>query len=296
MTSDVASQPLFITSTRPALAPGARRARLARVSESEFQVARVVGFGAAAALALALQRARPHERSYRLRAVNVALWLVNVAALSAVCGACACTVARWAETARVGLFNGVAAPAWVVAAVTVLALDLVSYGWHRANHRVPFLWRFHRVHHSDVNFTMSTALRFHPGELLLSLPVRLLMVALLGAPAAAVVLFEVVFTFANLVEHGNIGLPLGLERRLAGVFVTPALHRLHHADRRPQLDSNFGTILSLWDRLLGTYRASSSRAFFAIGLPGGVRAATLGRALALPLARTAPAGPSIPRP
>ncbi len=253
------------------------------MSESEFQIIRIAGFAAAAGLALALQRLRPHDRQYRTRWVNVALWVTNGVVMSAVCGACACTVARWAGTALVGLLNNIPAPAWASALLTVLALDFVSYAWHRANHQLPFLWRFHQVHHSDLSFTVSTAVRFHPGELLLSLPIRLLAVVVLGAPAVAVVVFEVVFAFANLFEHGNIGLPLWFEQRVAGLLVTPALHRRHHARRRPQLDSNFGTILTLWDRLLGTYGESSSAARFETGLPNGTHARTVGQALLLPL-------------
>ena len=254
------------------------------MSESELQVVRIAGFAAAGTLALSLQRMRPHDPQHHTRWVNVALWIINGVAMSIACGACACTVAQWAATARVGLLNSVAAPVWVGALFSVLALDFVSYGWHRANHRVPFLWRFHQVHHSDASFTVSTALRFHPGELFLSLPIRLLAVALIGAPALAVVVFEIVFAFANLFEHGNIGLPLRFERILARLLVTPALHRLHHASRRPELDSNFGTILTLWDRVLRTYRESSSAARFETGLPSGIRAVTVRQALLLPLA------------
>ena len=254
------------------------------MSESEFQVIRIMGFGVAAGVALALQRRRPHDRQYRARWVNVALWVINGVVMSAICGACACTVAGWAGTAQAGFLNNVAAPAWVRILVAVLALDFVSYAWHRANHRIPLLWRLHQVHHSDVSFTVSTAVRFHPGELLLSLPIRLLAVVLIGAPAMAVVVFEVIFAFANLFEHGNIGLPLRFEQRVAGLLVTPALHRRHHASRRPELDSNFGTILTLWDRLLGTYGQSSSAARFETGLPSGARARTLREALLLPLA------------
>jgi sterol desaturase/sphingolipid hydroxylase (fatty acid hydroxylase superfamily) len=165
-------------------------------------------------------------------------------------------------------------------------LDIVSYGWHRANHRVAFLWRFHQVHHSDLSFTVSTGVRFHPGELLLSLPTRLAAVAAVGAPPVAVVIFEVVFTLGNLFEHGNISLPLQLERQIARLLVTPALHRRHHTRRYPELDSNFGTIFTLWDRALGTYGANTSEVCVETGLPSGERAVTVLRALLLPL-RTA---------
>lgn len=245
---------------------------------------RLTGFAAAAAVVLLVQHVRPHDRRYRARWVNLALWAANGVVMGALCGGCAWTVARWAETTRVGLLNTISLPAWVGILVVVLVLDAVSYAWHRANHRIALLWRFHQVHHSDESFTASTALRFHPGELLLSLPVRLLAVVLIGASPAAVAAFEVGFAFANLFEHGNIGLPSRLERRLAGVVVTPALHRRHHANRRPDLDSNFGTIFTAWDRLLGTYGDSSSAVRFDTGLPNRVRARTLGEALLLPVA------------
>jgi len=157
---------------------------------------------------------------------------------------------------------------WMAIPVTVIALDLVSYGWHRANHRVALLWRFHRVHHSDTAFTASTAARFHPGELLLSLPVRLAAVATVGATPEAVVAFEIVFALANFFEHSNADLPAPVERRLALLCVTPALHRWHHSKRAEELDSNFGTILTLWDRLGRTYQPNSSRVAVETGLPG----------------------------
>jgi sterol desaturase/sphingolipid hydroxylase (fatty acid hydroxylase superfamily) len=117
----------------------------------------------------------------------------------------------------------------------------------------------------------------------LSLPLRLAAVAALGAPAAAVVIFEVVFTIANLFEHGNIALPLRLEQQLARLLVTPALHRRHHTRRYPELDSNFGTIFTMWDRALGTYGESTSAVHVDTGLPSGESAPTLRRALLLPL-------------
>jgi sterol desaturase/sphingolipid hydroxylase (fatty acid hydroxylase superfamily) len=124
--------------------------------------------------------------------------------------------------------------AWPLVAVPVgiVGLGFVSYVWHRANHRVSFLWRFHQAHHSDSQFTVTTALRFHPGELLLALPVRLLAVVVLGVPVASVIVFEVVFAFASFVEHGNIDLPRRVERALGRVLITPALHRRHPASRR----------------------------------------------------------------
>jgi sterol desaturase/sphingolipid hydroxylase (fatty acid hydroxylase superfamily) len=246
---------------------------------------RLAGLAAALGLALIVQRLRPLGPNLRWRAANVGLWLVNTTITAALCGACTTTAADWAATAKLGLLNVAPLPAWGATAITILALDFTSYLWHRANHRLPFLWRFHRVHHSDTSFSVSTAARFHPGEILMSLPVRLLAVILVGAPASAVIIFEVVFAFANFFEHGNITLPLHLERRVATLFVTPALHRRHHAARQPDLDRNFGTIFTLWDRTLATFTASSSAESFPIGLPDHPPACSLAEALRLPLSR-----------
>jgi sterol desaturase/sphingolipid hydroxylase (fatty acid hydroxylase superfamily) len=253
------------------------------VTETGFQIARIVGFVLALGLATGLQRVAPYARLPGSWRTNGALWAINAVVVWLVCGACACSVARWAAAHGVGVLNVAPPPAWFGLPVTILALDLVSYGWHRATHGVPLLWRFHRVHHSDLSFTVSTALRFHPGELLLSLPLRLTAVALLGASVAAVASFEILFNVANLVEHGNIRLPGSLERRLALMCVTPALHRHHHSRRVAELNSNFGTICTLWDRLFGTYGAATSSDQVDTGLPGATRQVDIRRALVMPL-------------
>lgn len=250
------------------------------MDERQFQIVRASAFALAILVVVVLQRLTPHARLRGSWAVNGGLWLVNGAVLGLVCGACAFTVADWAAQRHVGLFNVVSMPWWMTGSATIVALDLVSYWWHRANHRVGALWRFHQVHHSDPTFTTSTGVRFHPGELLLSVPVRLAAVVGLGTPATAVLAFEVVFAFANLIEHGDID--LRGERRLSRVFVTPALHRRHHSRQGPERDTNFGTIFSGWDRLFGTYTASESAAVVDTGLPGLSRV-TLREALALPI-------------
>jgi len=260
------------------------------MTEGEFKLVRFVGFAVAVGLAVALQRWRPHARLRQPRHSNLGLWAVNLVVLGVVCGGCVCTVARWAGTAGIGLLNVIPVSLWVSVPATLLTLDVVSYLWHRANHRVRWLWRFHQVHHSDAAFTVSTGLRFHPGELLLSLPVRLAAVAALGSPPVAVVVFEVVFTIANLIEHGDIDLPLAVERRIGRVFIVPALHRLHHSRRRAELNRNFGTVFVLWDRVLGTYADSSSGARVNTGLADLAETPVLGRALVLPMHLYAPQG------
>jgi sterol desaturase/sphingolipid hydroxylase (fatty acid hydroxylase superfamily) len=254
--------------------------------EAQLQVVRVAGFLAALVLALLLQRLAPHSHVTRSWRVNAGLWLLDAIIVGAVCGACAFTVAAWAAREGIGLLNQVELGTLGSAAMTVAALDLVSYAWHRMNHRIPLLWRLHQVHHSDPGFAVSTGLRFHPGELLLSLPIRLAAVLLLGAPVRAVLAFEIAFTCANLIEHGDIALPDRLERSLSGICITPALHRRHHTKVGPERDTNFGTIFSAWDRLFGTYTASGSATRVETGLPG-MGDPPLSRLLVLPLRRPA---------
>jgi sterol desaturase/sphingolipid hydroxylase (fatty acid hydroxylase superfamily) len=252
------------------------------MDENQFQFLRGIGFLAAVGLAVGLQRLRPHTRLNGSWRTNGAFWAINVAVMGIVCGACACTVALWAKAAGVGLFNAVTVDPWSGVAVTIFALDLVSYAWHRANHQISFLWRFHQVHHSDPAFTTSTAVRFHPGELLLSLPLRLAAVVALGASPVGIVVFEILFAVANLFEHGNIDLPLRLERRLAYLWITPALHRRHHSTKLHELNRNFGTIFVFWDRALRTYLENSSAQKVTAGLPYSAEVSSLRQALVLP--------------
>jgi sterol desaturase/sphingolipid hydroxylase (fatty acid hydroxylase superfamily) len=239
----------------------------AAMTEMEFQVAKSIGFVAALALAVAIQHARPHRALSGNWRTNTGLWVVNATLLGIVCGGCACAASEWGSARGIGLLNQGALPIWAAIPISLLGLDLLSYFWHRANHRVPTLWRLHQAHHSDSQYTVTTALRFHPGELLLALPVRLLGVVALGVPVVGIIVFEVVFAFANFWEHGNIDLPLKLEQGPGLVIITPALHRRHHSVESRLLDSNYGTILSVWDRLLRSFGESSSEVTIETGLP-----------------------------
>ena len=154
-----------------------------------------------------------------------------------------------------GLFNLVALPFWLELAASVLLLDLAIYLQHRLFHAVPWLWRLHRMHHADTGFDVTTALRFHPLEIWLSMALKLALVALLGPPALAVLVFELLLNATAMFNHANVRLPAGLDRVLRAVLVTPDMHRVHHSLHREETDSNFGFCLSVWDRMLGTYRA-----------------------------------------
>jgi sterol desaturase/sphingolipid hydroxylase (fatty acid hydroxylase superfamily) len=153
-----------------------------------------------------------------------------------------------------GLFNQHNAPFWLAFIASLLLLDLAIYTQHVIFHRVPWLWRLHRMHHTDLDFDVTTALRFHPLEIVLSMLIKLAVVVALGAPAVAVMLFEVILNATAMFNHGNVRLPLWLDRRLRWMVVTPDMHRVHHSVRVEETDSNFGFNLPWWDRLFGTYR------------------------------------------
>lgn len=153
-----------------------------------------------------------------------------------------------------GLLANVPIPFWLLVLVSVLLLDLLIYAQHIVFHAVPALWRLHRVHHADPDFDVTTGVRFHPLEIILSLGIKFAIVAILGPPAVAVLVFEVLLNAGSLFSHANLRLPEALDRLLRLVLVTPDMHRVHHSVRRHETDSNFGFCVSWWDRVFRTYR------------------------------------------
>lgn len=168
-----------------------------------------------------------------------------------------------------------------------LLMDLTFYYWHRVNHRWPFLWRFHNVHHIDPDLDVSTSFRFHFGEVALSVAFRVVQVTLSGVSAWTYGVYELAFQLNTLFHHSNLRLPITLERPLNRLLVTPRMHGIHHSQVRGETDSNFSVVLSWWDRLHGTLRLNVPRDAIAIGVPGytlpGDR--TLWHGLALPFRR-----------
>lgn len=158
-----------------------------------------------------------------------------------------------------GLFGILDWPDWLEFVLTVLLFDVAIYWQHRLHHMIPWLWRLHRVHHSDVAFDVTTGVRFHPLEIALSMGLKLGLVWLLGPPPAAVVVFELLLSLGSLITHTDSALPVRLDRPLRWLVVTPSMHRIHHSVRRDETDSNFGFHLSLWDRLFGSYRRAPVR-------------------------------------
>jgi sterol desaturase/sphingolipid hydroxylase (fatty acid hydroxylase superfamily) len=165
------------------------------------------------------------------------------------------SAAMWASGQGIGLLNVVALPAWLAFGLALLAMDFAVWAQHLVLHRVPFLWRLHRVHHGDTIMDVTTALRFHPVEIVASLAFKACVVVALGAPASAAFAFEVILGVGALFSHTNIALPNWLERPLRLVLVTPALHLIHHSPNPVETNSNYGFGLNLWDRLFGTFRS-----------------------------------------
>jgi len=153
-------------------------------------------------------------------------------------------------------------------ALDVLLLDCWLYIWHRANHRLPLLWRFHQVHHRDAMLDVTSAVRFHPGEVLLSAAVRVPVVMALAMPLESVVLFEALVLAATAFHHSNLALPRWPERILAWCIVTPSIHWVHHHARRCDTDSNYATVFSLWDRVLGSRSSNPRTSGMTIGVEG----------------------------
>ncbi|MBU2098282.1 MAG: sterol desaturase family protein [Gammaproteobacteria bacterium] len=199
------------------------------------------------------RRPQTLKRSARWPA-NLLLLAIDTAAVRLLFPLAAVGAAIYASDHGLGLFNVVTLPAWLAVILVILALDLAIYFQHRLFHAVPVLWRLHRVHHADQEFDVTTALRFHPLEILLSMLIKIALVVALGAPPVAVMIFEILLNATAMFNHGNVRLPAKADRYLRMLLVTPDMHRVHHSVIRQETDSNFGFNLACWDRLFGSYR------------------------------------------
>ena len=186
---------------------------------------------------------------------NLSVVIVNTVLVRVLLPATAVGIAFLAEARGFGLFNMFVIPAWVSVVASVAILDLAIYLQHVLFHAVPALWRLHRMHHADLEFDVSTGLRFHPIEIVLSMLIKFAVVAALGAPALSVLIFEVLLNATSMFNHGNIRIPSRIDAALRWLLVTPDMHRVHHSILPRETNSNFGFNLPWWDRLFGTYRA-----------------------------------------
>lgn len=220
---------------------------------------------------------------------NLSLVAIDIAVIRFLLPVLPIDMALMSQEQGWGVLNVMMLPAWIKVVLAVIALDFVIYLQHALFHFLPVLWRLHRMHHTDLDIDVTTGNRFHPIEIVISMVIKLAAVALIGPPAVAVIVFEVLLNATSQFNHGNIRMPEALDRWLRLVVVTPDMHRVHHSVIPRETNSNFGFNLPWWDRLCGTYRAQpeGGHGGMAIGLkefrdPGRL---TLFRLLIQPLVR-----------
>ena len=180
---------------------------------------------------------------------------MNTLLLRVTIGAFAVTVSVLAAQEQIGLFHLITMPYWLAVLASIVLLDLAIYWQHRLFHVIPIFWRLHRLHHADVDFDVTTGVRFHPIEIFLSMFIKAALVLLFGAPVLAVVLFEILLSATSLFNHGNVAIPVKLDRVLRLLLVTPDMHRVHHSSIKRETDSNFGFSVPWWDYLFASYCA-----------------------------------------
>jgi sterol desaturase/sphingolipid hydroxylase (fatty acid hydroxylase superfamily) len=216
---------------------------------------------------LAPLRSDTHSLLGRL-VVNVAISVLTFLAAAALVQPAARWALSWSAEKPFGLVHLIALPAWLEFLLAFLLMDLAFYYWHVANHRLPFLWRFHNVHHADPDLDVSTAFRFHFGEVALSSLFTLLQVSLIGPSVWAFAVYQAAFQAEVLFHHSNLRLPIGFERLLNKVIVTPRMHGIHHSQVQRENNSNFGTVFAWWDRLHRTLGLNIPQSAIRIGIPG----------------------------
>jgi sterol desaturase/sphingolipid hydroxylase (fatty acid hydroxylase superfamily) len=255
--------------------------------EAIIRASAFVALLAGTGLAETVRPRRPWRVSRGFRWLhNLLLLVVNTLVVRLAFPILAVGTALAAQRSGWGLLNQALLPAWLSVPLSILVLDLVIYLQHRVFHAVPVLWRLHMVHHADPDIDVTTGGRFHPFEIVLSMLIKMAAVLALGAPAVAVLLFEVLLNATSMFNHGNLALPAAADRVLRAVLVTPDMHRVHHSIRRAETNSNFGFNVPWWDHLFGTYRAQpqDGHAAMTIGLEQfqSVPRQSLGWMLALP--------------
>jgi sterol desaturase/sphingolipid hydroxylase (fatty acid hydroxylase superfamily) len=223
-------------------------------NENSIRLVAFVGvFVVMAMLEFASPRKQRTEPRVTRWITNFGLVVVDAMALRAVFPILAVGVAVWAQNKGYGLFAILDWPIWLEIILTVIVLDFAIYWQHVASHKLPLLWRVHRVHHADRDLDASSGLRFHPVEIALSMIYKFAVIILLGAPPLGVFVFEVLLNGSAMFNHANFRLPLALDRLLRMFIVTPDMHRVHHSILRREADTNYGFALSIWDRMFGSY-------------------------------------------
>ena len=225
--------------------------------QNETGIRLTVFFGILAVVAMAeiaLPRRQLTVSKLRRWASNLGIVFLNSLIVRLLLPATAAGFAAFAVSRGWGAFNYYDVPVWVAVIASVVILDFAIYLQHVMFHAVPALWRLHRMHHADLDFDVTTGARFHPIEILLSMLIKFAVIAVIGAPVAAVIIFEVLLNATSMFNHGNLRLPAALDRVLRLFIVTPDMHRVHHSIEDHETNSNFGFNLPWWDRLFGTYK------------------------------------------
>ena len=233
---------------------------------------------------------RPNTVSKLQRvAINLAIALLNGIIAIFLFNTAMVKTAFYVSDEHSGLLNMFPLPYWGRLFATIVVMDFILYIWHLLNHEMPLLWRFHQVHHSDLNMDVSTASRFHAGEIIMSSAVRIALIYFLGAELTGVIVFESLLVFSAQFQHSSLKVPAGFGRIYWLVFVPPAMHRIHHSVVIRERNTNYGTIFSLWDRMFGTLLKEVDQEKIVIGL-GAYRdpkALHISRLLLMPLGRPA---------
>ena len=211
-------------------------------------------------------RKRKTDRWNRIK-TNIGVAVTAMAALRLALIPALALLALWAEDKGIGLLNWLEMPGWITYVAGFFLLDYGNYLWHRLTHRFNFLWRFHNVHHIDLDLDVTTAVRFHFGEVLLSVLFRGLMILLIGPPFILVLVYEIIFEGANLFHHSNWRLSYRVEKALSRLIVTPRMHGVHHSIVKRETDSNYSVIFNCWDRLHRTIRLNIPQQQVNIGVP-----------------------------
>ncbi len=216
---------------------------------------------------------------------NIMLAAANNVLLAIIFGALIASALAYTQSSGSGLFHRLGLAPWQHFAFTLLIYDLVLYGWHRLNHTLPFLQRFHQVHHSDLNMDVTTAMRYHAGELAISMVIKLIFIIITGVDADTLFAFEAVLLACVQLHHSSIRVPAWFDNLWQILLVPPAMHRIHHSTIAAERNSNYGAIFSFWDRIFGSFRRDVDQVAIRIGLPAYPQEGmvTFGRLWAMPL-------------
>lgn len=219
---------------------------------------------------LAMELAAPYRATsvskLKRWAINLGLSVLNSILLNLIFAGAVLQTAHYVTVNRMGLLNAWGIPGWFKLLATVVFMDFMLYVWHFLNHEMPFLWRFHRVHHTDLNMDVSTATRFHLGELMISSVIKISLVYFLGADFLGVLVFESALVLCAQFHHSSLRVPWWFEKIFWVLFVPPSMHRIHHSVKIKERDTNYGTIFSVWDRVLGTLLKDVEQAGIRIGV------------------------------